>query len=57
MNMFAIRVELHNASLLDYTYLAERLQVQGIVDITVDDLGNRYKMSPSEYNDSGSATL
>lgn len=57
MSMCTIRVELHDASWVDYTNLSTYLRNNGITDIIVTDTGKRYKMSPGHYTYNGPKTF
>jgi hypothetical protein len=54
--MYNVRVVLHEASWADYVKLADNLALQGITDVLVADDGRRYKMTPGDYNYTGTAT-
>lgn len=57
MAKFSIRVELHNATRMDYAKLADSLRRFGIVDTIVGDNGIRYRLPPAEYNYEGEANI
>lgn len=57
MAKFTIRVELHNATRIDYDDLAKRLARHSITDEILASDGKRYKLPPAEYNYVGNATL
>jgi hypothetical protein len=57
MAMFIIRAELHDATGQDYTTLAADLAAKGITDVIRASNGNDYKMSPGEYNYTGSEAI
>jgi hypothetical protein len=57
MALFIIRVELHDAQWQHYVDMARDLATKGITDEILASDGNVYKMSPAEYNYSGSESI
>ena len=56
MVRYTIRIELHNATLAQYTDLYKHMAAEGFPDIIGAGDGTRYKMPPGEYNYEGKTT-